>query len=311
MRVLFISSGNKEEGISPIVFAQGESLRSFGITIDYFTIQGKGLKGYLKSIVQLRKKLNQDNFDIVHAHYSLSGFAATLACPKRLIVSLMGTDTYRSGIQRVAIKICYNYFWKTTIVKTLEMKNNLDLTNAVVLPNGVDMSVFKPINKESARKKLSIPLDKRILIFLSNPARKEKNFELANQSVKILNDPQAMLLTVFDIAHNDIPYYLNAADAILLTSLWEGSVNVVKEAMACNTPVISTNVGDVYHNTNGLAGFYISKSNPEEFAEGIKIALNNNKPINGRERIIALELDANSIALKLVKIYESLLKITH
>jgi len=95
MKVLFVSSGNSEFGISPIVKNQGESLKQNGIDLDYFTIKGKGINGYLKNIPILKKYLKAHHYDIIHAHYSFCGWVTKLTLTKiPVIVSLMGSDTY-------------------------------------------------------------------------------------------------------------------------------------------------------------------------------------------------------------------------
>ena len=102
MKVLFVSSGNNKAGISPIVKAQGESLvkikseRESKIELDYFTIVGKGFKGYIRNIFTFRKYLKAHNYDVVHSHFFLSSIVATFANPKKLVVSLMGSDAYTS-----------------------------------------------------------------------------------------------------------------------------------------------------------------------------------------------------------------------
>lgn len=93
-KVLFVSSGNSKAGISPIVRSQDESLKRNGIDLDYFTIVGKGTKGYLKNIPRLRKFLGTNNYDLIHAHYSLPAIVASLSCKLPTVVSLMGSDTY-------------------------------------------------------------------------------------------------------------------------------------------------------------------------------------------------------------------------
>ena len=92
MKILFISSGNSSQGISPIIHNQGESLKKNGVILEYLTIKGKGLIGYLKSIPMIRKHIKKNKYDIVHAHYSFSAFAASFAGASPLIVSLMGSD---------------------------------------------------------------------------------------------------------------------------------------------------------------------------------------------------------------------------
>ena len=305
MKILFVSSGNKEKGISPIVHAQGQSLVDKGENIEYFKIKGKGVVGYLKGVFELRKVKKE--FDIIHAHYSLSGFVAALAFHKRIVVSLMGTDAYKSGFQKIAIKLCYKLFWSKTIVKTSKMKKTLGFSNAVVIPNGVDISFFKPLNKEESRKKINIPLDKKVILFVSNPTRREKNFDLAKKTVEYLKGDNYLLLPVFNVPHNDIVFYLNAADVLIITSLWEGSVNVVKEAMACNLPVVSTDVGDVKENTRGLDGYFVGESTPESLAKGILKVLNCTQEIKARERLIELGLSSEKIVGRLLEVYNSVL----
>ena len=97
MKLLFVSSGNSKNGISTIIKNQGVSLKNQDIELDFFTIEGKGIKGYLKSIPYLKKQLKENKYDIVHAHYSLSAFTASLAGAKPLIVSLMGSDVKSKG----------------------------------------------------------------------------------------------------------------------------------------------------------------------------------------------------------------------
>jgi hypothetical protein len=117
MKVLFVSSGNKPSGINNIVIAQGKSLHNIGIEIDYFFIVGHGVRGYLRAIKSLRKKL-MNKYDLVHAHYSLSGLVAALAGAKPLIVSLMGSDVKRYSWKRRIIFFLKRFSWDKIIVKT-------------------------------------------------------------------------------------------------------------------------------------------------------------------------------------------------
>ena len=79
LKVLFVSSGNSKYGISPIIKSQGETIRGKGIHLDYFLVVGKGLLGYFKNLFRLRKYLKHSNYDIIHAHYALSGILSFLA----------------------------------------------------------------------------------------------------------------------------------------------------------------------------------------------------------------------------------------
>jgi glycosyltransferase involved in cell wall biosynthesis len=314
MKILFILSGNHAENNNSLTEQsiliknakhQGDSLIKMGYDVSYFYIKGKGFTGYLKSIPSIRRCIRQGKFDIIHAHYSLSAIAASLAIPHKMIVSLMGSDIHSSRLMQMIIKIFSRFIWNKVIVKSEQMKIKIKIDNAKVLPNGVDCTVFYPSDKIKARKELNLTLDKKIILFAADPSRKEKNYLLAKEAFIILNHNDSILLPVFNVPYSQMPVYLNAADVLLLTSLWEGSVNVVKEAMACNLAVVSTDVGDVKTNTDKLPGYYITSFVPADIAEKLKLALNNNININGLERLKFLGLDSESTNNKLIDLYKS------
>jgi len=303
MRVLIVCSGNSKNGISPIVKNQVDSLKKKDLQIEYFLIKGKGLKGYIKNILPLKTYQKKNKFEIIHAHYSLSGIVASIAGAKPLVVSLMGSDVEGTFFWRIIIKIFNLLFWNAIIVKSTRMKTHLGIKTAFVIPNGVDFTVFKPSNKTLAQNKVNFNKKKHI-VFLADPQRKEKNFPLAKTAVKFLNNKNCELNVIYNVEHSIIPVYINAADVILMTSLWEGSPNIIKEAMACNCPIVSTDVGDVkeiFGNTNGcfLTGF-----EPKDVAQKIKQALEFGKRTNGRSNIEHLE--SPKIADKIISIYNEI-----
>jgi len=308
MRVLFVCSGNSKIGISPIVRSQGESLKHNKIEVAYFPIKGKGFRGYIKNIFQLRKYLSNNHYDLIHAHYSLSAICASFTFSKiPTVVSLMGSDIKLGRFWNVLIRVLSKYKWKTTIVKSERMKNSIGLLDALVIPNGVDFRQFKPIKKNIAQENIGYDPKKNHIIFVSNPDRYEKNFQLAQKAYSLVKDKNIELKVICTVSHNLLPYYYNTADVLLLTSLWEGSPNVIKEAMACNCPIVSTDVGDVkevFGNTNGC---YICSYDPEDVEEKIKIALDFGKRTNGRQRIIELGLDSDTVAQKIISVYKEVL----
>ena len=107
-----------------------------------------------------------------------------------------------------------------------------------------------------------------------------------------------------------MPLYLNASDLLLSTSLWEGSPNVIKEAMACNCPIVTTNVGDVKWLLDGVEGCLITTNDPKDVADKIKKALNFKGRTKGRDKLISLGLDSEHIAKKIIKVYEEVINNT-
>jgi len=303
MKVLFVSSGNSAGGISPIVLNQGESLRSYGIDVQYYTICGKGLKGYLKSIPDLRKIWKKGSFDAVHAHYSLSAMTASLAGCHPLVVSLMGSDVMSKGLWRLTIRLFYHFFWANCIVKSNGMKEKLGLRNVEVIPNGVDCNVYKPLDKNECLHKLGWDESRRYILFAADPSRYEKNYKLALTAYNLLNNPDIEMKIVTGVPNKEMPVYYNAADIVLMTSRWEGSPNVIKEAMACNVPIVSTDVGDVRWILGDTANCQFANPEAQDIARKVMNALNGTKRSNGRDRIFHLELDAESIARSIIHMY--------
>jgi len=305
MKVLFVCSGNsKLYGISSITKEQGESLRNVGIFLNYFIIKGKGIVGYLKNTFKLRQYLKYNQFDLIHAHFYLSGIIASLAANQPIVVSLMGSDVKTKFICKRIITHFYKYKWNAVIVKSERMKDELGFSDAIVIPNGVDFSKFKYIDMNIARKKVHFNNHKYI-IFVSNPRRKVKNIKLAKAAFELINNADIRFEVVNGVKHEMMPYYLNACNVLLLTSLWEGSPNVIKEALACNCPIVSTDVGDVRKMICEIDGCYVTSFNPQDIALKLNYVLELSKRTNAREKI--RHLDSERIAKKIFTVYRTVL----
>jgi len=308
MKVLFVFSGNSYYfDISPFIKVQAESLTKLGHTIDYYPVKGKGLWGYLSNITKISKFIKQGDYDIVHSHYSFCGIVSALATEKPVVCSLMGSDVKKSGLWRFIIKYFIMHKWKRTIVKSKDMKLTLGIDKVEVIPNGVDLDIFRPMNKNDCRKELGWDIGNKIILFAADPKRPEKNFSLAKKATETLNIQDVELKVVYPVPHKDIPIYLNAADLLLSTSLWEGSPNIIKEAMACNCPIVSTNVGDVKWLLDGVEGCFITTNDPKDVANKIRKALDIKEKTKGREKLISLGLDSEHIAKMIIQVYEEVI----
>lgn len=315
MKILFVFSGNTSVtgigkrqggGILKNPRHQGDSLIEMGYDVDYYQIIGKGVWGYIKNIPKIRRAINNGKYDIIHAHYSYSAIAASFAGTHRMLVSLMGSDTFSSPLMLMIIRLFCRFRWSGVIVKTDAMATKIRSRKVTVLPNGVNMELFRPIEKGEARKELGLP-DRKIVLFAADPSRPEKNFKLASEAYNKLGREDTILLPVYDAPHHLMPYYMNAADVLLITSLWEGSVNAVKEALACNLKVVSTDVGDVRVNIAGLSGCYITSSDADDIAGKLNEALENKTRTRGAERILEMGLDSAAINKRLAALYSSVI----
>lgn len=310
MKILFVRSGNN--GIDPISTNQGESLMKLGIKLSFFDIVGKGIKGYLRNYPDLKSQIRIGGYDLIHAHYFLSGLLCTLTFPKiPIVVSLMGSDLYLNGIIRKLIQLFTKYFWSHTIVKSEKMAQMLQSSNISIIPNGVDLGLFKQINRTEALKLLDWSQYIYHILFASNVNRSEKNFSLAYKAIGLLEESlrKNIEIHVLDrIEHSQIYLFYNAANLLLLTSKHEGSPNVIKEAMACNCPIVSTDVGDVKEVIKDTAGCYITSFSPVDVSQKIQLAIEFSKnQVRTNGRVKMSNLDSKLVARRIINIYKRIL----
>lgn len=315
MKVLFVSSGRQGD-VNPIIRNQGESLRRAGMELEYYVVNGRGKKSYLKSIKPLRAKIKESKYDVIHAHYSWTAYMtsiATVGIKVPMVVSLMGNDIldhwWYPGLARMVAKMKP---WKAVIVKSQEMRERLGMKRAIVVPNGVNMEKFQPMEQEECIKRLGWNEKKMHVLFPARIEDTRKNWPLAFGAVEILNKRIVNCREIELHAFNNTPneetsIWYNAADAVVLPSFYEGSANAVKEAMACNTPIVTTDMGDCRERIEGIEGCYVAKTyEVEEFAELLGQALEHGGKTKGRERLLADRIADYQIAEELIAIYKKI-----
>ena len=174
------------------------------------------------------------------------------------------------------------------------------------LPNGVRLDQFHA-DLAAARDELGFDRSKKHVVFLGEPEDPNKNVALVRNAVAFLNRPDVELHTAHGIDHDTVVKYMNAADVFTLCSFGEGSPNVIKEAMACNCPIVTVPAGDAPWVLGDTAGCFVSSYDVKDFSEKIANALLFNGRTTGRERLLALGLDAETIARKLMDIYRHII----
>lgn len=312
MRVLFLYRGKNEAGDNRVVVTQGKSLEAAGVEIEYFPLTGRGPGTYFRALSAIRKRLRSSEADLIHAHYGFSGFAAWMASGRRpVIVSFMGSDLLgshsrgggktpgswlMSQLNILLARFCYSL----SIVKSAGMqKRLLKNTPSAVIPNGVDLDIFKLVDRLEARRLLNLDRDEFIVLFPAIRNNPEKNFTLASEAAGSLEEKGFRLLEVNSAGREEMSMLFNAADMLLVTSFHEGSPNVVKEAMACGCPVVSTAVGDIPWLFGDAPGHYLPGFDAREVSAAIQAAAKfrrDSRFTAGRERIMETGLDSVTIA---------------
>ncbi|MBX2889864.1 MAG: glycosyltransferase family 4 protein [Saprospiraceae bacterium] len=321
MKVLFVVSGSSQyQNVAPSTRSLGDSLAAEGVDVAYFTVKGGSIAHHWRSARSLRRHLKAEPVDIVHAHHALSGWVAALAAFGRLplVLSYDGPDVLGSFVASgkrtlrskllAALGKTVQLFMSATICKSQQIAAaTITRKRCHLIPDGVRLERFKAQEKIH-RKELGLDKNTQYVLFLADPSDPNKNVALVEAALEILNKPDVELLIRYKISHHAVPKYLNTADVFAVSSFSEGASNLVKEAMACNCPIVATNVGDVAWVLGDTPGCYLSPSHkPTDFAKKLRHALQYSEKYGrtkGRERILALGLDAKSTARKVIGIYE-------
>lgn len=309
MRVLMVASGTSELGMNSFVKEQADALRKYGIETDLFPIKEKGISGYLKYAMKLRKFVKEKHYDVVHAHFIWAGVVALFQSSTPSVISFIGCDINRKNFRRAAKLLTFRRAKRLIFVskKLMELAGNPE--NGRMIQYGVDLDKFFPVAREEARKQLGWKQDEKYIFFASRFDRPEKNPQLAFDAVKLLEaEGHKFTLVEFKgIPAEKLNYYFNAADVFLLTSIREGSPQSVKEAMAANIPVVSTNVGDVSDVVAGVKGNFVTGFEVREVADAIlKASQVSGGRTEGRNRLLEIGYDMDSLTKKLVSVYKEI-----
>jgi glycosyltransferase involved in cell wall biosynthesis len=311
-----------DPGFGVFIKSQIDSIAAAGHEVTTLAIDGRASKkNYFRAVKQLNAILAAKKHDIVHAHYGLSGIPACVQrhCP--VVVSFCGDDllgtsngkgdyTFKGRLTVLAGQFVAHHA-DAVIVKSDKMLERLSSASAraktVVIPNGVDFELFRPIDRLEARKKLGLEPFKKYVLFAGSPEAPVKRFDLADKAVELLRGSftDVEIIVLHRKPQAEVPVYMNACDVVILTSDSEGSPNVIKEAMACNTPIVSVDAGDAWQLIGGAEQCHRAEREPGDLASKVKRVLQAAEPSDGRRRIGHLELSA--VATRVIAVYEAVL----
>lgn len=309
MKILIVCSHKPHlpEGCVPFIREQVEALREQGCECTYFYIKGKGMLGYLREVPSLRRTVREWQPDIIHAHYGLSCLVANLATRRVPVVSTYhGSDINVKSVLRFSKMAIRLSAWNIFV-----SKRNVDIAKPpkhwLLIPCGVSLSDDQLQTRNEARKALGWSSSDKKILFAGAFDNLVKDPELAKKAVALLDGIELVELKGYN--RQQVNILMCAANCLLMTSKTEGSPQVIKEAMACGSPIVSVDVGDVAERTDGVEGCYVVPSRkPREIADALEKALAFMGKTNGREKILEYGLTNDVVAKKIIDIYNQLCK---
>ena len=305
MKILIVANHNTGT-FTPFIIEQVDAIRQLGVEFEFFGVHGKGIIGYLSNLKALKAKIREFHPDLIHAHYGLSGLLANLQRKIPVVTTYHGSDIHAGGralfFSRLSIRMsAYNIFVSNMLMR----QSGYNGKKKSVIPCGVNIDTFHPIDRQIAKKELGWSEDKKQVLFSGSFNNAVKNSPLAKAATSLVEGAQLMELRGY--TREQVNFAMNAANCLLLTSHREGSPQVIKEAMCCGTPVVTVRVGDVEETTEGVDGCYVTTYDANELAECLRKALSFQGKTNGRKHIIDNGLSNELVAEKVKGIYELVL----
>ncbi|MFW5939469.1 MAG: glycosyltransferase family 4 protein [Halolamina sp.] len=244
-----------------------------------------------------------DDYDLIHANYGLTAPHAICQPNLPVVLSLWGTDLF--GKYGRVSRLCATLA-DAVVVMSPVMAEALN-GDAYVLPHGIDLEMFRPAPQAPARERIGWDADVYNVLFPYPPERGVKNYPRAKRVAGAAGerlDRDVELHAITGVPHERMPTYVNAADALLLTSEHEGSPNAVKEALACNVPIVATDVGDIAARLDGVAHSHVGRSD-EALIDGLVDAVATDDVIRGREAV--REISRRRTGERLLAVYNEVL----
>jgi glycosyltransferase involved in cell wall biosynthesis len=286
---------------------QVEELRRLDVDVEVFEF-APGRSEYLPAAGRLRRLLRRERFDLVHAHYGLPGWCARLAGARPLVVTYHGTDVRHWLVGPLSRRLAWRADLVAAVSRALfETENGRAglpaIPGSAVLPCGPDLARFRPLPRPEARAELDLDAAGRYLLFPADPTRPEKRHDRA---AALAAACEAELLTGGSVDPDRMPLWINAANAVLVTSEHEGFGLVAVEALACDVPVLSTPVGIAPYALAGIAGAHCGPFELDVWTAAIRPLIDAADPrVEGAAR--AASLSATRMAERTLVAYRDVL----
>jgi glycosyltransferase involved in cell wall biosynthesis len=311
---------DEDPAYGPFIKRSVDGLDELGIDSDVLFIHGHhGVAAYLSAAVFVGILSVAKRYALVHAHGGETGLIARLYGGAPVVTSYLGSDLLapqeggwrlrlsrrvRSGLLRQQARLL-----TATTTKTREMEAVLPRrarNRNRIIPDGIELDRFKPIDRDIARAYLGWSPDSRIVLFAGRPECAIKRVWLAQQAVALagadLRDLQLVIASGID--PDKMPYYYCAADCLLHTSVSEGSPNVIKEALACNLPIVATAAGDIDRLVAGARPGGVVEADARALAREVIACCR--EPVRSNGRSLTGNMSLQTAAAATLDLYQSL-----
>jgi glycosyltransferase involved in cell wall biosynthesis len=280
---------------------QIEALRRLSVVVHVHSFDGRrDWRAYISAIRTVRKLARTGNFDLIHAHYGLTGAVALCQRSLPVVTTFHGSDSGQIAWQRGVSWVVARR--SSPIFVGIENARRLGFVDAPVVPSGVDTTLFRPRDRADARAALGWAPDHTYVLLPGARSNRVKGANLFDRVIDLVGRsvPNVRGVSLEGFSRQDVANIMNAVHVVLVTSDWEGSPVAVKEALACMTPVVSVPAGDVPSVLTGLPGCVIAPRDPRALADAVLTALQVRDPAL-RQR--ALEFSHDRIAALILEIY--------
>lgn len=290
MKVLALTNmypTESDPSFGTFVEEQVEDLRAEGVEVDVLFVNGRASRlNYLWGPWRMWRTLKKKDYDLIHCHYIFSGLIGRLQRGRPVVLTHHGLEVFHIPWVSLIVRLTHRWFDGVIVVSEFQRTFLAD-PGVHLIPCGVDLERFKPLPGSEARLRLGLPRNSKLVLWAGESWRREKQFHMAQECMTILQKtvPEAELLLLTGKPHGEVPLYMSACDVLLLTSSAEGSPMVVKEAMACNLPVVSTDVGDVRKVTSGVEGCILTGQSAAELAQALVKVLSRGGRTEGRNKM--------------------------
>ncbi len=316
LKIFAVIPGPEDQPWSvPFVRQQLDLLEQMGICVFRFFLASRtSPRVLIREIERFRRELRAFKPDLVHAHYgTVTSTFCALFTLLPLVITFRGSDLNPEpgeGVLRNLTGRLLSQFSalraNRIICVSTKLRNSLwcGRNHAVIIPSGVNLNRFRPIPREEARRWVRWLDEERVVLFNASDNPVNKGLNLAEQAIKYVKSevPEVRLHVLDGHALPEMmPHYYCASDCLLMSSYYEGSPNVLKEALACNLPVVSVDVGDASECLNGVTQSCITDRTPEALGAAIVKIVKEKIRSNGRDIVQALSEELT--ARKVLEVY--------